>query len=178
MLIGNCCQEREFLVPSRYKHVVQTTRYKKSPYTVRSIMKTSGIRPHIVKLLCKSITRECKLLSSQKSSLKYVSAKAVKTFKWKAMENEMKAVAPTLLAILRSAIIKRSSPPDMRKVCMAAALLLKARNKNMCLVQSFVSVLLYAGHCSKLVSHNCDASIYIHVYQVQCMCILTSVNLY
>lgn len=114
-------------------------------------MKTAGVRPHVVKLLCKTINKECRILTSRKSLLRYTSAKTLKKFEWKMMESEMKTAAPILLAILKSALTRRSSPPDIHKVCMAAAVLLKGRNKNISVIQSIISVLLYSGHCSKMV---------------------------
>lgn len=132
---------------------------------MRSFMKMAGIRTHVVKILCKIITNECKKLTSRSSSLKYVSAQNLKDFKWEMMEKEIVTVAPTLFAMLKSALIVSSSrPPDTRKVCMTAALLLKGRNKNASVIQSMISVLLYSGHCSKMVSVCMQFSMVITAY--------------
>lgn len=54
----------------------------------------------------------------------------------------------TLLAVMKSALtVRNSPPPDVRKVCMAVSVLLKARNRKVSAVQNIVSVLLYAGQC-------------------------------
>ncbi len=142
----------QFQVVSRFKRMVQTLRYKKSPYTARSVVRTPGIRRHLVTIICKDVQRECETLTARSGTIGRAAAGDLKLFEWKTMEQEMMETAPTLLAVLKSACATRRSPVDMRKVYMAAAVLLKGRNKNASLVQNVVSVLLYAGHCSKRVS--------------------------
>lgn len=50
---------------------------------------------------------------------------------------------------------------------MTGSLLLKARNKHLALPQAVISVVMYAGHCSKQVSSSC---IYI------CVCMQLSMH--
>ena len=64
---------------------------------------------------------------------------------------ELKQRTPTLLSILQAAArpTKKSSEPNPIVICMAAAVLLKQRNQQMCLLQSIVAIILYAGHAAK-----------------------------
>ena len=62
--------------------------------------------------------------------------------------------APTLLSILTAAAGSHSSrtqQPDTNVILMAAAILLKQRNKHMCLLQTVIGCVLYSGHASKRV---------------------------
>jgi len=67
---------------------------------------------------------------------------------------ELQQRAPTLFAVLQAAAHPASKQvtPLPSMVGMAAAILFKSRSKHMCLLQSIVATLLYAGHASKKVS--------------------------
>lgn len=118
------------------------------------------------------VDRECQQLCKKKpaSVLRVKSIDQLKSFSWDAVITELKKRAPTLLSILIAAAQstrhpRRQSEPRRKKsnpvhrpwrqsvVCMAAAVLLKERNQQMCKPQSIVSTLLYAGHASKKVVH-------------------------
>lgn len=92
---------QRFRVASRFKKMVQSVRYKSSPYTARTFAKAPTLRRALVKVLCKHITRECAALSSMKigksgkSALQLKSPEQLKTFQWALVENEKKA--PVLL---------------------------------------------------------------------------------
>ena len=59
---------------------------------------------------------------------------------------------PTLLSILQAAA-RPARKPDSNPivVCMATAVLLKQRSQQMCLLQSIIAMILYAGHAAKRV---------------------------
>lgn len=65
---------------------------------------------------------------------------------------ELKSRAPTLLSFFKISLAKRGRKVPNYAVGMSASVLLKNRNKNLSLVQAVVSVVMYAGHCSKQVS--------------------------
>ena len=48
--------------------------------------------------------------------------------------------------------VSRSSESDSKIAGMAAAVLLKGRNKHLCLPQGVIATIMYAGHSSKMVS--------------------------
>ena len=104
----------------------------------------------IIRVECGSLC----LLKPVPSVLRVSSLKRITDFKWEDLITELRTRAPTLLAILQAAAqpmgSKKSSLPASI-VGMAAGILLKSRNQNMCALQSVVSTLLYAGHASKKV---------------------------
>ena len=148
-----------FKVASRFKKVVESTRYKSSPYTARTAIKAPTIRKAILKHMSQKIHLECKSLcsTSMKSVLRSGSAGDVKNFQWDTITKELRNRAPTLYSALYAAC--RHSRKDKRKqsrciIPLAASLLLKRRNQFLCRAQKVLSTILYAGHCSKMVSVN------------------------
>ena len=92
--------------------------------------------------------------------------KALEQFSWDSLLGEFSSNAPVLMRIIVAAadstwrrstnhLLPRCVPP----VSMAMAVLFKARNQHMSLVQAVVSVLLKAGHVS---SEVCIFSIQEH----------------
>lgn len=135
---------------------MQSTRYKKSPYTAKAALKTSSIRKPVITSIRKVVARECAKLCkrSKNSSLRGSSCGKLKSFNCKDVSKQLKKDAPVLYSVMKSACKRpRLKGRTKRNVLtMAASLLLKGRNKTMCTMQSVVSVLLYAGHASKKVS--------------------------
>ena len=83
-------------------------------------------------------------------------AEQLLTFRWDSLLNELSIRAPTLLAILNAAADK---PRRTRRKCgssieaaMAAAILVKKRNRQMGLLQTNVASILHHGHAAKKVS--------------------------
>ena len=80
------------------------------------------------------------------------------TFQWSQLVDELATNAPTLLCLL-TAIVTHSDHRNQLKVssahhpglCMCVAVLLKERNREMCGVQSIISLLLYQSHVEKQV---------------------------
>lgn len=86
------------------------------------------------------------------SILRSQSVEDMKSFSWNAVFAELTEHAPTLLLILRACTKTRVERSNVRAVIGAcAAMLLKHRYDRMSMFQKLVSVILYAGHCSKLV---------------------------
>ena len=77
------------------------------------------------------------------------------TFRWDSLLNELSSRAPTLLAVLNAA----EKPRPMIRMCgssieatMAAAILLKKRNRQIGFLQTVVASILHHGHAAKKVS--------------------------
>lgn len=72
-------------------------------------------------------------------------------FDWKSCMDELLSKAPSLLQILTKITShsdhcnKNMNSAHFPSICMAAAVILKERNKNMCGVQSLLSLLLFAS---------------------------------
>lgn len=80
-------------------------------------------------------------------------ADSLRKFAWGDVVNKLKNLAPTLFRVIM-ALCSSKRRCNQSIGGMAATVLLKGRNKHICLTQSVLSVLLYAGHCSKMVSVN------------------------
>ena len=79
-------------------------------------------------------------------------------FTWKAMTAELQAKAPLLYKILYSVTsrndyrnVVKTGAAHFPGICFAAAILLKERNREMCGLQSMVSLVMYNCHCEKQV---------------------------
>ena len=128
-----------FRVASRFKRLVESTRYKKSPYTARTALRTSSIRKTVITNIRKGVARECARLckvskSSSSSTLKGSSSEKLRTLDTKRVTKKLKKSGPVLYSILKSACTRPDQTKSRSKrslLTMAAALLLKSRNKRM-----------------------------------------------
>ena len=145
---------RKFNVPRKYKKMVQSIRYRHSPYTVRAMLKSSPLKRSVISQLATTIRRECVAMCSRNhgdSVLRLLSVLELKDFSWNTLLQELKKKAPTLLQLLTAAS-SRHACINPGIIGMAASLLLYGRNPQLCLPQALNSVVLYAGHCAKVVS--------------------------
>ena len=82
-------------------------------------------------------------------------------FKWDCFSDELRSKAPTLFQVLFK-IASRNDHRNEHKcgcahnagICIAAAIILKERNREMCGVQSIISLLLFSSHVDKQVGEN------------------------
>ena len=142
-----------FRVGSKYKKLVVSTRYNKSPYTARTMLR-SPLRMTMVKQVHRIIRREMHQLCSTKyggSFLRGLSAHAITTFSWKPVVAELKMRAPVLYSLLKAAIVRPRQKVSVSAIGIAASVMLRCRSKFLSQAQGVISVLLYAGHCSKQV---------------------------
>jgi len=133
--------------------MVESTRYKGSPYTAHTALKVPSVGKAMVRAITKKIRQECKFLCA-KSSRVSVLRKGVKHFQWRNVTQELLRPAPTLYAVLRAACMRPTRKKISRRyvLSVAAAGLLKGRNQFLCRMQKHILTLLYAGHSSKMVS--------------------------
>ena len=146
---------RKYRVGTPFKSVVKSTRYKKPGYAVRTLLKVPKLREATLHEVTKVVKNECNELCKIVPSPSYLrrsSVQSLQEFKWEPVIYDLHAKAPVLTAILEAATqcSQRATPPA-GKIAMAAAILLKARSRSMCKLQTLVASLLYAGHASKKV---------------------------
>ena len=75
-------------------------------------------------------------------------------FKWADLSRELHHRAPTLFLALKAACarkIQKKTYTWKRVLPMAAAILLRGRNQFLNLAHAVISLVLYNGHCSKMV---------------------------
>ena len=145
-----------FTVPSRFKKIVQSTRYKSSPYTARTVLRSRNFRKPVFKSINKRINQECKVISKRSliSPFRLKSMKSLKSFKMRLLVKFFKRKAPYL-----SRCLKAAANGESNVVTTAASILLKARNNDLCSLQAVISIIMYAGHCSKQV---CQYTVYFY----------------
>lgn len=142
---------RKFRVAKRFRQVVESTRYKNSPYTARTLFRTPSLRKAMLRQMRKCISQESQALCSKTGT---PSVEEVKRFKWTGVSRELYSRAPTLFVALKAACARhgKKKAATWKKVLpMAAAILLRARNQCLNLPQSVVSTILHTGHCSEIV---------------------------
>lgn len=88
------------------------------------------------------------------SVLRVLSARHLSNFRFDAIVAELKRKAPMLFRILTAAAQPSRSKkhkPSPHVIAMAAAVLLKQRNKHLCMLQTIVGCHLHSGHAAKRV---------------------------
>lgn len=127
----------------------------------KAVMAMEDVRESLHTLFLNSINEECNKVCkrTQRSVFHQMSMTQVVDFKWPLLIDELKSKAPLLYSIL-SSIATHKDHRNTTKIgethspgiCMAAAVILKERNREMCGLQSFHSLLMYSCHCEKKMS--------------------------
>ena len=133
-----------------------------APSIAKAVMAMDSVREVMFHLFLDAINSECNNLCqrspSNRSQFRKMPISQFIDFKWSELVSELEARAPLLLKAL-SSIVARNDHRNQSKVgashfpgiCMAAATILKERNREMCGVQSLISLLMYSCHCEKKV---------------------------
>ena len=118
------------------------------------------LKAAIVQQLLGTLNEECTNLCKKTtiSTFRTIPVDQLSNFTWKDMIEELQQKAPLLFTLLHS-IVSRNDHRNTVKVanihypgiCSAAAVLLKERNREMCGLQSLVSLLMYSCHAEKQV---------------------------
>ena len=126
----------------------------------KAILKNKQLADVVIKLIAGVVDSECSVLCRRNNAslFRKTSVKTMSTFKWSQLVDELSLHAPTLFCLL-STTVSHSDHRNQLKVasahhpglCMSMAVLLKERNREMCGVQSIISMLLYQSHVEKQV---------------------------
>ena len=164
------------LTPSR-KKLAKYIAHGNKVSIVKQFLREPQYKELIIVQIGLLIQRELRALASRKgnSLLRNRSKEAFLSFSWDSMWQELVAKTPTLLTILETVLsCKTMSLSKIQPIlCIIIAILAKFINPALNLVQSYISILLYAGHCSKQV-HNCTLVLIhfmhyaIHRYLIGC----------
>ena len=132
------------------------------PSVADAIMDQSDLCEMVFERIIDKINSECFhicQLTNPLSPFRKINASKCSSFQWKVLVEDLSQKAPTLLKILSSIVTSN----DKRKqaavttahhpgLCMAVSILLKERNREMCGLQSVISLLLFSSHVDKQVS--------------------------
>ena len=132
----------------------------------KAALAISSVREAVIQLLLGSLNEECNRLCRKKTTTSHPSTSLFRCipveklagFKWDDMMRELESDAPLLLQIL-VCLVARNDGRNKNKVggahhpgiCSAVAVMLKERNREMCGLQSLLSLLMYSCHCEKQV---------------------------
>ena len=126
----------------------------------KAVLKIGDVREAIVTQILGTLNDECVNTSSLFRSIPY---EELDEFKWENMVAELQLKAPLLYRVLHSLeLASRNDHQNVVKVgaahfpgiCSSIAILLKERNREMCGLQSLISLLMFSCHCEK---HVCFA---------------------
>ena len=125
-------------------------------------MNNKELADEVIKLVTGVINSECHVLcrkSRENPSLfRRISTTDMPSFQWSKFVDELVKNAPTLYQLISSIVsygdhrnVKKSGDSHFPGVCMTIAVLLKERNREICGIQSLISLLLYQSHTQKQV---------------------------
>lgn len=127
----------------------------------KAALAVDKVKEAIVNILLNDMNDECRKLCRKKPActlFRKCPVDKLAEFKWKNMIDELKSDAPLLFTII-SSLVSHNDARNKTKVgaahhpgiCSTVAVLLKERNREMCGLQSQISLLMYSCHCEKQV---------------------------
>ena len=144
-----------------------------APSIASVVMGMRDVKEALLSIFTDTISDECKTLCRNLpdhiSQFRSIPVTKLVEFTWVGLIEELEAKAPTLVHLI-TAIVSHRDHLNKSKVgtahypgiCAVAALLLKERNREMCGLQSLVSVMMYLCHCEKQVCISIHVRTYIH----------------
>ena len=127
----------------------------------KTVLHMDDVRESIIVQLLRELNEECNDLCkriSPTSPFQTLNVDMMANFKWTIMIDDLQIRAPLFYKVLDT-LTSKSDLRNIKKVgaahypgiCCAAAVILKERNREMCGLQSLVSLLMHACHCEKQV---------------------------
>ena len=124
-----------------------------------------GVKEAIITQLLGVLNEECRQLCRRSDTpsppFRRIRVEKLCEFKWKTMTAELQTKAPLLYKILHSLTsrndyrnVVKTGAAHFPGICFTAAILLKERNREMCGLQSIISLMMNACHCEKQVQSN------------------------
>lgn len=150
----------EYTVNDSTASVVRALSSGHLPSAAKAIVQYTDLADQVLQLILDKIDKECSLICLRSSSTLFrkITPENFETFQWKTYIDILSTRAPTLLQLL-STIIAHSDRRNKIKmneahypgICMASAVLLKERNREMCGIQSIIASLQLS--CCKTGEH-------------------------
>ena len=133
-----------------------------TPTIAKALYANSSIREEVIQKCMEGIALECSTLCKKSlpkkdvpSLFRKVPVEAMPTFEWKKCIDELEMYAPLLLKLVFHICRHRDNVNKQKKgdshypgVCMAIACILKERNREMCGIQSILSLMMFQS-CSE-----------------------------
>ena len=121
---------------------------------LHQILRNKRLEQHAAKRIGMAVTREVQILCSDTfmSIFRERSRASMEHFSWDTLWCELQTAAPTSVCMLQACFNTSGKSQAAKPVLiMLMAMILKHRNPKMNIVQSIVSLILYAGHAGKQV---------------------------
>ena len=131
----------------------------------KAVFNSDGLREQLLQrftdTLNNEVTELCRKRADPPSLFRRIPIEKVPDFKWCDCIAELKSKAPILLQVL-SALVSSNDNRNKQKrgdvhhpgVCIAIAILLKERNRELCGIQTLVSLVLFTSRVQKQVHMN------------------------
>ena len=130
------------------------------PTVAKAVLAYADLREAVLRLILGEIETECAVLCQRKepSCFRKMKPSSLTDFRWEILMLELEEKAPLLLRIFQS-MVSVNDHRNQHKggvqhypgICMAMSVLLKERNREICGVQSVLSLLLFFSHAEKKV---------------------------
>ena len=141
------------------------------------ILAMEEVREAVFTHFLDAIDHECTILCRRLAPTHFrtVPVEGIQQFNWQPLVNDLECCSPLLFSTL-TRIAGHSDrrnkgklgPAHFPGICTAAAVILKERNREMCGLQSVVSLLMYSCHCEKQVIH-------VYTHSVKVLICLTTI---
>ena len=131
------------------------------PSLAKAVMKHEALSELIVSHITKKVDNECNSLCQRSvpSIFRKVPVSQMTEFKWELCVEELKKSAPLMFQILSTITSKNDTRNKSKRgsahypgLCFACSVLLKERNREMCGIQSIVSLFLMVSGVEKKVN--------------------------
>lgn len=141
------------------------------PSVAKAVMKHTTLASHVISQITNQVDNECNSLCRRgvTSIFREVPVAQMPEFQWEQCVEELRNSAPLTLQILTTITSKNDSRNKSKQgsahypgVCFALAVILKERNREMCGIQSIVSLFLMVSGVEKKVI--IDMKLEIHNY--------------
>ena len=130
----------------------------------KAALQINGVKEAVVTQLLGWLNKECSKLCGFKPTSSLfcrIPVDKLAEFKWGDMMVELEQDAPLLMKIIQCLVARNDSRNKCKVgaahypgICTAVAVILKERNREMCGLQSLLSLLMYSCHCEKKVLVN------------------------
>lgn len=127
----------------------------------KAVLSVETVREAIITQLLGLLNRECSKLcrfNPTSSPFRTIPVEKMVEFKWDDLMSELESSVPLLLKILHCLAARNDRRNKCKTgavhnpgICTAVAVLLKERNREMCGIQSLLSLIMYSCHCEKQV---------------------------
>ncbi len=152
--VGYSARPKQYLLTPSRRALGKTLGRRCQQSFAKHAYRDRAIRGYMLQQLSRDCKAEIKKLCSTGSVLLKREKDDLTTFTWKSFLEAVQESAPTIVLLLQSCIPTTTCLDHQAIVGVCVAILAKSRRSSACLVQRIVSLVLYAGHCSKQVSIN------------------------